>query len=203
MPVTVVTRTLGSIGTVKSDAQAVTDETKQLSAAQYNTLADAFIETQEFANALEGRIEDLEARPTTIAERSLSVQRDIDVPTGGAVDFVIGGDVFNPTLFSGVFKLVGLGAVIGSSGATITIKLVDIGTTSTPAAGIVRATQTITSNAGPTFVSTTLTPTASPNVNDGTIFNSERVYELRVSLSSSTVGDVARLYFNKLNITYP
>jgi hypothetical protein len=56
MAIVVPDRTAGSLGTTKSDANPITNEPQQLTAAQYNLLADKLIEVINQSNARTGQV---------------------------------------------------------------------------------------------------------------------------------------------------
>lgn len=84
MAVTVPTRTSGSLGTTKSDANPVTNEPQQLSAAQYNECADKLIEVINQSNANASVVS-----PLVFTADGISSSFDVDVTTLPAGDLMV------------------------------------------------------------------------------------------------------------------
>ena len=117
-----------------------------------------------------------------------------------ATETKLGGFAFDPSLFSGSTIYLAMAAILtdaGGTAASFDLRLYDMGAPNTPQAGDLRASVGI-STAGSlrrerallTASNTPTTPGASPD--DGTIYDTERLYEVRGVLTGD-VGDLVEL----------
>ena len=116
--------------------------------------------------------------------------------TGADPETVVGGLVLNAgTLpFSTIlFRLMGM-LTINAGTPTAELRLYDMGAVGSSGAGVLRATAEVTSGGSIEVVDVTLTPVASPGVNNGEVYNYARLYELRAVVISGAVDDIFKVF---------
>jgi hypothetical protein len=117
-----------------------------------------------------------------------------------ATEIVLGGFAFNPELFTGSTIYLVIAGTLTDAGTTapsLDLRLYDLGEPGTPQAGDLRATVTLSTTDSPQYETTLLTASDAPTTpgsspNDGTIYDTERLYEIRAELTGD-VGDLVEI----------
>jgi hypothetical protein len=115
-------------------------------------------------------------------------------------EVVVGGFYFDGStlgVLTATLRMVGILNSV-TPGADLDLLLYDMGAPGVPGPGVLRSTITMTAQNVIDMVDQALTPTGAPGVNVNQIFNSPRLYELRLLINSVTPGDSAKLHYGGL-----
>lgn len=208
---TIPTRTDGSVGRVKSNADPIEDLDTELPAEEYNVLADTVCGLSREMGTTDG------LTPGSVIERLNNIEA-LMIPSGvkitgslnqtvtqGSGEVVIGAlGAFDPTTYNTPsLVLEATYTFVPATSGSIEIRLYDRGTRASPVAGTLRATISTTfADAGVLkCVSKSLFVNAAPGVNTDQIYDYERIYELRAELVGATPGDELKLGAVSLIVT--
>jgi hypothetical protein len=118
------------------------------------------------------------------------------------IERVVGGFLFNGGLYGTItFRM--LARFDPGTAGNARLRLYDMGPAGVPIVPVLRSTLSIPfASAGDiVVVSSTLTPSVVPGVNINEIFNTSRMYELRVILDSAGVGDAVLVHWAGIEVS--
>lgn len=201
-----------SLGPAKEDRLVYMNETFRAQAFLINKIRTYLIQMGEMLGlgddstpgSLGYRLAAVEAALAVPAPVKLAGATQQEVTILGAETVIGSFGAFAPALYaSPVIALEATLLFAPATSGTAEVRLYDVGTRTTPTAGTLRGTITVTAfDAGVRkCVSLALTVTPTPGVNTATISDAERIYELRAILLGAASGDALTVDNVSLSVT--